>query len=154
MAAFAQGPITKDNWLSHPSITEIRSIYQQVNALVSSKQLKKDSNKCELHDGNVVMTAELYRNKQDVVRKLVIDGGSGDSSVRAEYYYDKQGTPRFTFRKQGAVNGTWKEFRIYYGVDGQHLFSQNLQGGPGYTDSGFADAEPDPELAYGKACKE
>lgn len=100
------------------------------------------------------MNGELYTDQKGTIRKYVIDGGTGDSRARAEYYYNENGINRFTYRFRGAYNGTEIEDRIYFDEKGRHLYTNRTSKGPGYTDSGLADSVEQPAADYADLCKE
>ena len=150
----ASEPVNGENWQQHPAIKKIRALYVEVNNSQKTGKLKKETMKCELYNGNVVMEGVLYIDRNSIVRKYVIDTGSGDSRARAEYYYDENGVPRFTFRFRGAYNGTEVEERIYFDETGKHLYTNRKAKGPGYTASGLTDSVEYPSSDYKTLCKE
>jgi hypothetical protein len=154
MSAFAGEAITGTNWSNHPEIKKVRSLYHEINSSEKNNQLKKEAKKCVLNDGNVEIDGTLYSDQRGTIRKYVVDGGTGDSRARAEYYYDEKGISRFTYRFRGAFNGTEIEDRIYFDGRGQHLYTNHKSKGPGYTESGLADSVIDPRTDYANLCKE
>lgn len=152
-SVFAAEVITDKNWIKHPEIKKIRLLYNKINAAEQANKLKKDTRKCVLHGGSVKIDGELYRDAKGAVRKYVVDGGSGDSRARAEYYYDN-GIARFTYRFRGAYNGTIVKDRIYFNNKGQHLYTNRKAEGPGYSDSGLSDSVVNPANDYENLCKE
>jgi hypothetical protein len=146
--------INDANWSNHPVVKEIRGLYNEINTLEKAKQLKKESKKCVLNDGNVEINGTLFWDQKGRIRKYVVDGGTGDSRERAEYYYDEKEISRFTYRFHGAYNGTEIEDRIYFDVRGQHLYTNHKTKGPGYTEGVLADSAPDPRKDYANLCKE
>jgi hypothetical protein len=154
VSVFAGQPITDVNWPDHAEIKKIRALYNEINGLEKANKIKKETKKCVLYDGNVEMDGELYKDQRGIIRKYVVDGGTGDSRARAEYYYDEKGIARFTYRFRGAYNGTEIEDRIYFDERGQHLYTNHKTKGPGYTESGLADSVDDPRTDYANFCKE
>lgn len=150
----ASEQINDENWEQHPTVKKIRAIYTEINNAQNAGKLKKQAQKCELDDGNVVMEGEIYSGSDSIVRKYVVDGGTGDSRARAEYYYSKKGIPRFTYRFRGAYNGTQVEERIYFDKNGTHLYTNRKEQGPGYTPSGLTDSVEDPQFDYANLCNE
>lgn len=72
------------------------------------------------------------------------EGGSEDSSLKWEHYYDETGRLRFVFITGGAVNGSQLEHRIYFDENGKRLWEeQTYKKGPGYT---FPKVWPDDQL--------
>lgn len=153
-SVFAGQTITDTNWSNHPEIKKIRALYKEINRLEKEDKMKKETKKCVLYGGNVEMDGELYKDQRGIIRKYVIDGGTGNSRARAEYYYDEKGIARFTYRFRGAFNGTKIEDRIYFDEKAQQLYTDHKTMGPGYTGSGLADSVADPRTDYANLCKE
>lgn len=146
--------ITDANWSSHREIKKIRGLYNEINSLEKANKLKKETRKCVLSDGNVEIDGTIFGDHKGIIRKYVVDGGTGDSRERAEYYYDEKGISRFTYRFHGAYNGTEIDDRIYFDVKGQHLYTNHKTKGPGYTTGVLADFVTDPRQDYANLCKE
>lgn len=142
------------NWQQNPMIKKIRALYTKINHGQKTGRLKKETQKCELYGGDVEIEGELYTDHNSVVRKYVVDATSGDSSARAEYYYNKKGVPRFTYRFRGAYNGTEVEERIYFDKEGKHFYTNRKEKGPGYNPSNLTDAVQNPRADYSSLCKE
>jgi hypothetical protein len=145
-AAYAAEAITEKNWVNHPSIVEVRSLYQKINeSRAAGKLLRKerkfDTSTCEPYEDDA-RTLYLDRNKK--VRIYQYEGGSDDSAVKREMFYDESGKLRFAFIVAGAYNGTRLEHRVYFSREGEKIWeSQKLLEGPGYT---FPDVWPNNEL--------
>lgn len=154
LAVSAAEPINDKNWQNHPEIKKIRSLYSEVNAAEKAGDLKKESRKCVLYGGAFEIDGVLYKDQKGVVRKYVVDAGSGDSVGNAEYYYDSKGIPRFTYRTRGAFNGTKKWDRIYFDEKGVHLYTNHREEGPGYPGSDLEDSIEKPAAHYADLCKE
>ena len=151
--ALAAETINAKNWQSHPEVLKIRSLYNEINAAEKAGEFKKDSRKCVLYGGSFEIDGTLYKDSKGKVRKYVVDAGSGDSVGRAEYYYDTNGIPRFTYRTRGAYNGTKKEDRIYFDEKGKDLYTSHKQEGPGYAGSDLEDSVENPSTDYAGLCK-
>jgi hypothetical protein len=92
---------------------------------------------------------------EDTLRKLTVDsrgiarryetqGGSEDSSLTTEQYYDQGGALRFVFITGGAVNGSVLEHRIYFDEAGKRIWEEHKYiKGPGYT---FPEVWPDERI--------
>ena len=154
VSVYASEPINDQNWKQHPEVKLIRTLYSEINAAQKDGKLKKQEKKCVLDDGSVEIEGELYSDQKSIVRKYVVDGGSGDSRARVEYYYSERGMPRFTYRFRGAFNGTEVKERIYFDEMGKHLYTNRMEKGPGYNASGLADSVTDPKSDYAGLCKE
>ncbi len=145
-AAQTQG-ITSKNWMDHPAVKEIRGIYAEVTQLVDSKKLSRKEKRfedCEPYQDSIRV---MHADGRAVVRNYYVDGGSDDSMVRRDFYYDKNGKLRFAFIRGGAANGTTIEHRIYFDPAGKRIWEiQKLVEGPGYT---FPhDVWPDDDIVY------
>lgn len=145
-AARAAEAITEKNWLTHPAVTEVRLLYQEITeARAAGRLLRKvrkfDTSTCEPYEDDS-RTLYLDRNKKPRIYHYV--GGSDDSVVTREMFYDDKGKLRFAFIVAGAYNGTRLEHRVYFSRAGKKIWeSQKLLEGPGYT---FPDVWPDAEL--------
>lgn len=127
-------PITANNWQKHPDIIAIRDIFNAVQSDKASDQLIKKSRIFEYCKPYVDMERHLYTNQQGSPRLYIFSGGSEDSSVTTETYYDTQGRLRFAFIRAGAVNNTTIEHRIYFSIKGKKLWENRKQlTGEGYT---------------------
>lgn len=144
--AGAVEPVTEKNWLKHPDIAEVRSIYQKImEAKAAGKLTKKersfDTSTCEPYEDDRRI---LYLEQGKKPRIYHFEGGSEDSVVTREMFYDGSGVLRFAFIVAGAYNGTRLEHRVYFSRAGKKIWeSQKLLEGPGYT---FPDEWPDAEL--------
>ena len=76
----------------------------------------------------------IATNSRGRARFYQNEGGSEDSSLKREHYYDEAGRLRFVFITGGAVNGTELEHRIYFDETGKRIWEeQTFKKGPGYT---------------------
>jgi hypothetical protein len=143
-AVYAAEPITEKNWLHHPDIFEVRSLYQKLKEMKEAGKLKKKQRKfgyCEPYQDTV---RTLYTEQNGTPRIYYYQGGSEDSAVQTDLYYDEQGKRRFAFITAGAVNGTGLEHRVYFSRVGKKIWeTQKLLKGPGYT---FPTEWPDEQL--------
>lgn len=153
-SAFGSAPVTDKNWMNHPEIRAIRSIYAEVNSAEKAGKLKKESRECVFYGGSFEMNGVLHKDANGVTQKYVVTAGSGDSTGQAEYYYDKKGIARFTYRTRAAYNGTKKEDRIYFDSSGQHLYTNHKEEGPGYAGSELEEKVDDPVGDLANLCKE
>jgi hypothetical protein len=96
-AGFGAQVLTEKNWINHPDIVEVRSLYQKVKQDKNAGKLKKKERKfryCEPYEDTV---RTLYTARDGTPRIYDYGGGSDDSSVQHELYYDQSGTLRFAF---------------------------------------------------------
>jgi hypothetical protein len=154
LAVSAAEPVNDDNWQNHPEIKKIRALYNEVNTAEKSGKFRRESRKCVLYGGSFEISGVLNKDQKGVVRKYVVDAGSGDSVGKAEYYYDKRGIPRFTYRTRAAYNGAKKWDRIYFDEKGVHLYTNHKQEGPGYPGSDLEDSIEKPAAHYADLCNE
>jgi hypothetical protein len=140
----SSGEITKANWQQHPQIKAIRAIVQSVKNGMSRKTFnvrKRAFEYCEPYVDTERMIATDSRGRARFYENA---GGSDDSSLKWEHYYDEAGRLRFVFITGGAVNGTELEHRIYFDEAGKRIWEeQTLKKGPGYT---FPEVWPDDQL--------
>jgi hypothetical protein len=139
------GEITKANWQQHPKIKAIRSIVQAVKTGMTRKSLvirKRTFEYCEPGEDTLRMLAIDSRSSR--ARFYQAEGGSEDSSLKFEHYYDNSGRLRFVFITGGAVNGSELEHRIYFDETGKRIWEeQTFKKGPGYT---WPEVWPDDQL--------
>lgn len=151
-AACAAGPITDKNWMYHPDIVEVRSLYEKLQKEKEAGTLKEskrvfDTAYCPYEDAVRI----LLRDHQGRARIYYYDGGSEDSMVTSEMFYDEAGQLRFALLHGGAVNGTKVEDRFYFSKTGTKLWeNEKLLEGEGYPFVGWtAEAlERDPVRAF------
>jgi hypothetical protein len=126
--------VTKANWQQHPKIKAIRAIVQSVKNGMSRKSLtvkQRVFEYCEPYADTERMIATDARGHARFYKNA---GGSDDSSLKWEHYYDEAGRLRFVFITGGAVNGTELEHRIYFDEAGKRIWEeQTYKKGPGYT---------------------
>jgi hypothetical protein len=138
------GEVTKANWQQHPKIKQVRSIVQAVKAGMSNKSFsvrKRVFEYCEPYEDTERTLATDSRGRARFYKNA---GGSDDSSLAWEHYYDETGRLRFVFITGGAVNGSQLEHRIYYDEMGKRIWEeQAYKKGPGYT---FPAVWPDDQL--------
>jgi hypothetical protein len=68
------------------------------------------------------------------VRYYEKQGGSDDSALKLQHYYDEAGRLRFVLITGGAVNGSELEQRIYFDEQGKRIWEEHkYTKGPGYT---------------------
>jgi len=142
--ALADETITEKNWLKHPDIVEVRALYQRIKKARDTGKLKKAERKfsyCEPYEDTV---RTLYTGRSGAPRIYSYQGGSDDSAVQRELYYDEAGRLRFAFIVAGAYNGTKLEHRVYLSKAGKKIWEirRRLEG-PGYT---FPVEWPEDEL--------
>lgn len=125
--------INESNWESHPKIKEIRKIYSEIYSNINTGKYNEEEVSCEKFGGSEFISGTIYKDENGVIRKYELSGGSGDTSGAAEYYYSEKGTIRFAFLQFKAHNGTERETRIYYDVNGNHLYTDSKGEGPGYA---------------------
>lgn len=147
-------PINNTNWLNHPEVRQIRSLYAAINVDQKAGTLKPESRACVLYDGAVEITGTTYKDHRRVIRKYTITAGTGDSMGTVEYYYDSRGVPRFTYKTNNAYNGTKKQDRIYFNTSGIHLYTNHRQEGVGYPQGGLDDVVRNPAAHYAQLCEE
>jgi hypothetical protein len=143
-AAPSAEPITEKNWSKHPEIVEIRALYQKIREAKDAGKLKKAERKfdyCKPYEDTLRV---LYTGQNGGPRIYRFEGGSDDSAVQRELYYDEAGTLRFAFIVAGAHNGTKLEHRVYLSKAGKKIWeARRLLTGPGYT---FPAEWPEDEL--------
>ena len=135
------GEVTKENWREHPKIVEVRNIYQAVNGGRKRLRIRKRTFEyCEPYED----TARLIgTDASGRVRLYQREGGSEDSALTFEHYYDEAGRLRFVLITGGAVSGSKLEHRIYFDAEGKRIWEIRNFTEPGYT---WPEVWPDEEL--------
>ncbi|PJZ57598.1 hypothetical protein [Leptospira barantonii] len=123
--------IHRKNWMQHPSILEIRKLYDTIEKEIREKRLSAQKKTFE-PDSPILKT--IYKKNRNQIRKYVEEAGSEDSNLIASYYYDDRNVLRFIFAEGGAVNGSLMEHRVYFDSQGKKIWEiQKYVKGPGYT---------------------
>jgi hypothetical protein len=132
--AHSQTSINDSNWQNHPKMVAIRSIVSEIDSQIRRGAYTTRKAEQEYSEPYKDVLREVFRDGTGTIRKLVRSGGSDDSAVTYNYYYDKEGKLRFVYIQGGAVNGTRIQHRIYFQADGTKIWEkQKLVEGPGYT---------------------
>jgi len=138
------GRVTQANWQRHPKIKAVRNVVQSVNRGLRKsafKTSKREFDYCEPYEDTL---RKIAVDSKGVVRRYEKQGGSEDSSLTLEHYYDDSGRLRFVFISGGAVNGASLEHRIYFDESGQRIWeSHKYVKGPKYS---FPEVWPDEQL--------
>ena len=145
--------INDANYFNNPAIKKVRNIYRQINAAESTGSLKEKSRSCEENGGSIELYARLFKDRAGLTRKYVFSGGSGDSALVEEYYYDTKGTLRFTLQTLNSANGTSIKELVYFDEHGRHLYTNRKEEGPGYPDDSFKPLLRDPDTHYAELCR-
>jgi hypothetical protein len=142
--AQSSDPITQNNWRRHPKIKTIRQVVESVNAGIRKsifKTSKRVFEYCEPYEDTL---RKIAVDSSGLVRRYEKQGGSEDSSLTWEHYYDSAGRLRFVFISGGAANGARLEHRIYFDEGSQRIWeSHKYTKGPEYT---FPEVWPDDQL--------
>ena len=136
--------VTKANWQQHPKIKAIRAIVQSVKTGMRRKSLTTRTRVFEYCEPGADTGRVIATDSRGRARFYQNEGGSEDSSLKREQYYDEAGRLRFVLITGGAVNGSQLEHRIYFDETGKRIWeAQTYTKGPGYT---FPEVWPDEEL--------
>jgi hypothetical protein len=151
VAVQAQDKAATGNWQRGPRIDSVRAVVKTVERMLRILDVVRDSTSCD--DGHVVLTATLYTDSSNVVRKFVVAGGSDESAGEERHYYDAAGTLRFTYAATNAVNGTRREDRYYYDETSLLVYhDQRLLEGPGYPGGFLGEPVRDPVAVFRAGC--
>ena len=140
----SSAPITQNNWRRHPQIKAIRQVVETVNAGIRKSIFKSSTRVFEYCEPYEDTLRKMAVDSSEVVRRYEKQGGSEDSSLTWEHYYDSAGRLRFVFIFGGAANGAHLEHRIYFDEGGRRIWeSHKYTKGPGYS---FPEVWPDDQL--------
>lgn len=154
LSAWAEENPSHDAMLSRPEIDEVRLLQTDINAMLERDELKKKFNKCTVEGTESEFQRTVYKDKQGVARKYVVDGGSEDLRLLMEYYYDDKAVLRYMHRQRSFANGTRKEEGVYFGADGSHLYTDQNETGPGYPDDTLIEFVLEPLEDFSGPCRE
>jgi len=142
--AQSSDPITQNNWRRHPKIKTIRQVVESVDAGIRKSILKTSKRVFEYCEPYEDTLRKIAVDSSGVVRRYEKQGGSEDSSLTWEHYYDSAGRLRFVFISGGAANGARFEHRIYFDEGSQRIWeSHKYTKGPEYS---FPEVWPDDQL--------
>src|SRR5882672_9466747 len=99
------------------AVLEARVIYEGVERALRQHQLTQHDTTVECQEG-LDARAQLHRDSNGRIRRINLDGGSGDHGESVATYFDTAGRPRFAFVQRGSVNGTQQEERVYLDARG------------------------------------
>lgn len=130
----ANDEVTKENRQRHPKIKAVQAVVQTVKDGLSRKSFRARTRRfeyCEPYEDSLRTLAIDGRGR---VRYYEKQGGSDDSALKWEHYYDEAGRLRFVLITGGAANGAELEHRIYFDEDGKRIYEeQKYTKGEGYT---------------------
>jgi hypothetical protein len=118
----AEKEITDKNWNTHPKIIEVRKLYNDIEEALLKKRITKMKDVMQKEERGFNETYILYADSENVIRKVVVERGSDDSSIITSHYYDAKKNLRFVFIKAGAVNGASLEQRIYFDAGSNRIW--------------------------------
>jgi len=146
------GPVTGDNWKSHPSVVEIREIVTEINeGAANSKsgwsvdeQIFDDI--CGLYGpdgggaGPHILESTLVKDDKGRTRSLKVIEIGGDIGGDMTQFYDEAGQLRFAMSEYSHSGAESKYLsRLYLNADGSKLFEPEVEmlsenPGPGDSD--------------------
>lgn len=144
--------VSDPNWVNHPEIQEIRALRDAIESAEHAGRLGKSTRTCA-EGGSFEMAVSLFKDQKGVVRKYVIEAGSGDATGVARYYYDENGALRFSFRARRSVTGSASEDRSYFDARGKHLYTSRKADGSTWRD-GFPEVIEDPLADWAARCED
>ncbi len=118
--------ITEKNWRNHPSIVEVRNIFTEIEDNLKNGKIKKQNEINRENENGNTRNIFFFTDKEENIRKCIVETGSDDSAYVISHYYDNDLTLRFVFVQAGAVNGASAEYRIYFDKDGKRIWN-NMQ---------------------------
>lgn len=124
----APGPITAENFETHPSILSVQSIVDEIGRGVAGDRFEEKS-VTDLCKGSGGEYSRQVFTQGGKVRLLRVEGGMEDSVNSEVYYYDASGTLRFVASNDsGGLGCMLGEGRQYFGADGALLIAVNRRG--------------------------
>jgi hypothetical protein len=139
-----RGPVKRRNWQADSQLENIRKIVATINAGLKRHAFKLSQRKFEYCEPYEDTLRRIAVDDKGIARSYVKEGGSDDSALKWEHYFDAAGRLRFVLITGGAVNGSELEHRIYFDADSHRIREeQKYVKGPGYT---FPEEWPDEQL--------
>jgi hypothetical protein len=146
-------PITAANWVLHPRIVEIRSVFQEVQALGRARGLSIKERDCENDVQGFEVFAKLYTDSKNIVRRYELTYRTSDHGNVETSYYDKNGDLRFIYANRAAASGGALEERHYFDTNGNLIWRHDEETGGGYTFAEGPVVAPDPGRAFQRVCE-
>ena len=91
------------------SITQIKKVFKEIERNKSHYSI----NKTEYNDDGFGESKITYKDRNGVIRKLILEYGSDDSYHKGEYYYTRNGELFFTYLEDSNIAGCTTERRYY-----------------------------------------
>ena len=104
--------------LSDSATAAVRHIYAAIQADIRSGALRRVDTTFQCDNESLAYDAHWYADSAGTIRRLDLNGGTGDHAEEWSFYYDTKERLRFAFARRGAVIGSQQEERVYYDVHG------------------------------------
>jgi len=123
--------ITKDNWLTHEDIKEIRELFLFTENHIESGEFKEYRKSVMLTGGDMYDT-QVFVDENFVIRKIVYSEQT-DENTNLSMIYDKEQNLRFAYIASEifSVNGdvNTNEYRVYFDKNGKIIWkAQSSEG--------------------------
>ncbi|WP_074775619.1 hypothetical protein [Nitrosospira multiformis] len=117
----------------HGEIRQIDQMYDMIKAQIGTDNLIELERKFKYCEPYEDVLRAIHIDHSGTVRHYHAKGGSEDSSVKRDSYYDEEGRLRLTLIDGRAVNETQIRYHIYYDQRGRQIHeSHEKVTGPGY----------------------
>jgi len=125
---------------------EINKITNNIENQIKNGSLRKQTKHIEYLEPYEPTLKEIYYDKSNIARKLIIEAGSEDSAITENYYYNSEQKLIFVLIKGGSTNGAHMEHVIYFSTDGKRIQEkQKYSSGPKYT---FPEVWPENQIIF------
>ena len=115
-------------------IRQIDRMHTAIKAKIRAEKLIESKRTFEYCEPYADTLRVMHADNRGVIRHYRVEGGSEDSSVRRDFYYDGQGRLGLALIEGRAANDTLMRYRIYYDREGHRIRVSHKQvRGPGYT---------------------
>ncbi len=153
LIVFAFEPIAEAEWPSNPEREKIREIVNEVDKLERTNELQLQSKQCRFGSEKFdEIGGALYKDRNGIVRKYILDREITSRSGIASYYYDAAGILRYTERFVGENYGLKNEERIFFNEKGKQLYFDKVERDNLGNIGEIPDALPDPEGHFSSIC--
>jgi hypothetical protein len=154
LTVFATERESAPEWKDTPEKAIIREIVNEIDKLEYSNALRPKTKRCHLgRDKFDFFGGILYKDKAGVVRKYLLERELTVHAGIVSYYYDLNGTPRYTKRNIGGGFDFKNEDHIYFDEKGLHLYTDSVKRNHYVPIDELPDVLPNPNKHFLDLCK-
>lgn len=133
-------------WMTHPEIAKVRQLYDTIQAEIGRGNYSGTSR--QVLCARATLEATLFEDSSGAVRKFALTTGTQETPALVWYFYDADGTLRFTFQSIGTETGRHQELRSYFDEGGDLLYHDLQEDGESGFQIRFPQMVVDPRWAF------